>query len=180
MSKPMSTLKGVDVTVQIWDLVTTLLTKLNLFSEETVKKYAHFAVELYKYVNSHPQLQFALVESEETYKMARGAQESLEDANIMAKMINLKKLPVAARYARKGIVSSGEGISAFVNYFTGLLSHLGIKVDDCAVAVTEVILGVLIGVGMIGAGPEAWPAALFVLGFAVDAKDMKDKCLSDK
>jgi hypothetical protein len=167
----------VDVALEIYDAVSNAL-KMSGLSDETAKKYSYFAVELYNYIKDRPQLQTALQGIKSAYETAKGAQGYVDAAHLAANATTMNALGSAERFVARGNVSAGGAISAFVDYFAGLAKSMHIEMNECALAVTKVMLDVLTAVALLESVVGVWAAALQVLATGADSKDMIKACFS--
>jgi len=167
---------NVDVALKIYDAVKNSLTIAQV-PKETAEKYAQFAVEMYEYIESRPQLQFALEGAKSTYEMGKGAQGYVNAMGYAGRATEMNLVASAERFAGSGNVSAGGAISAFVDYFAGMAKSLGIEVNECSIAVTKVMLDVLTVVAMADTVVGIWAAALQLLSLKADIVGMKIACL---
>jgi hypothetical protein len=175
----MSVSANVDVALKIFDAVKNALTVANV-PRDVAEKYAHFAVEMYEYIESRPQLQFALEGAKSTFEMGKGAQGYVDAMGYAGRAADLNLASSAERFAGSGAVSAGGAISAFVDYFAGMAESLGIEMNKCSIAVTKVILDVLSMVAMAETVVGVWAAALQCLALNADLTDMKKACFLGK
>jgi hypothetical protein len=173
--QPMGISAKIDIGLKIFDAVKNLLTVANV-PKETAETYAYFAVEMYKYIESRPQLQFAITGAKATFDMAKGAQGYIDAMGYAERARELDLVSSAERFAGRGTVSAGAAISAFVDYFAGMAKSLGIEVNECAIAVTKVMLDVLTTLALAETVVGVWAAALQLLSTKADVLDMKRAC----
>ena len=166
----------VDVALEIYDAVSNALT-LSGLSDETAKKYAYFAQELYEYVKDRPQLQTALQGAKSIYGLNKGAKGYAAAARLAGNATTMKALSSAEKFAAKGNVSAGGAICAFVDYFAAVAKSLNIEMNECALGVTKVMLDVLATIALTETVVGVWAAAFEVLAVGADMKDMIRACL---
>jgi hypothetical protein len=139
-------------------------------------KYALLCMDVYRYINDHPEMKSAL-----------------QDANNVRKGVTT--ISTAVRYAKDGaaigITSAANGfrsygiggggkiISAFVNQFAAYAEKNGIELNQCALSITKVALD--IGTAGAGAVTSVTGAgivflAIGVLGTFNDSGDMAKAC----
>lgn len=165
----------VDVALKLYDAVSNTLLISGL-SEDTAKKYANFAWQLYNYIEDSPQLQTALQGAKSTFEGARGAKGYIVASRLKAGAATMNALGSAEKYAAQGNVSAGKAISAFVDYFVAIARSLHIEMNECAIAVTKVMLDVLAVIAMADAVLTLWAAALQVLSLKADSINMIKAC----
>jgi hypothetical protein len=83
---------------------------------------------------------------------------------------------MAEKFATRGTISAGGAISAFVEYFAGIAKTLGIELNECAIAVTKVILDILTTIALADTVVGIWAAALQALAVGADTKGMINAC----
>lgn len=72
---------------------------------------------------------------------------------------------------------AGGAISAFVEYFSGMAKGWGIEMNECAIAVTKVILDELTVVAMADTGVGiCWAVSLQLLTVTADSAAMPQAC----
>jgi len=169
----------VDIALEIYDAVSNALTVSGL-SQETAKKYAYFAVELYRYIKERPALQTALAGGKAVYGMGKGAKGYAAAAHLANNATGMKAVSSAERFAARGKVSAGGAISAFVDYFAAVAKSLKIEVNDCAIAITKVILDVLTTIALVDTVVGIWAAALQALATGADSKEMLKACFASE
>jgi hypothetical protein len=165
----------VDVALEIYDAVSNALTVAGL-NQETAKKYAYFAQEVYKYVRDRPQLQTALQGAKAVYGLGKGAKGYGAAARLAGNATAMNALSSAEKFAARGNVSAGGAISAFVDYFVVIAESQHIEMNECAVAVTKVMLDVLTTIALADTVVGIWAAALQALAVGADTKDMIRVC----
>jgi hypothetical protein len=168
----------IDVALEIYDGVSNALTMSGI-GDETAKKYAYFAEELYKYVRDRPALQTALEGAKSTYEMGQGAKEYAVAARLASNATAMNALGSAKKLAAKGNVSAGGAICAFVDYFAAIAKSLNIELNECALSITKVMLDVLATIALAESVVGIWAAALNALAIGADTKDMIQACLSN-
>jgi hypothetical protein len=156
---------------QVFNGVYLALTKGGL-SDQTATKYATFAVEIYDQVTKNPQLQMAL----STYRGAKEAKGAELAFGYAARASNLGLDASAARFAAKGAEGVGGVMSEFVDYCASFAKSLGIEMNECALAITKVILDVLTTVAMADTVVGVWAAAMQVLSTVSDARSVAQAC----
>lgn len=161
------------VEVKIYAGVHTGLIKVRI-SEITANKYASFAVAVYIYIKDDPKLQAALAIRE----MRNSANEASAAFVFAGRATGMGLEASAARFASKGTVGVGGVLGAFVDYCAGLAKLSGIELNECALAVTKVMLDVLTVVAMTETVVGVWAAAMQAISTAHDAKGMYDACFS--
>jgi hypothetical protein len=171
----MSVSANVDVALKIFDAVKNALIVAEV-PKDVAEKYAHFATEMYEYIDSRPQLQFALLGAKATFEMGKGAQGYVTAMGYAGRASDLNLVSSAERFAGNGKVSAGGAISAFVDYFAGLAESLGIEMNKCSISITKVILDVLTMVAMAETVVGVWAAALQCLALNADLVEMKKAC----
>ncbi|MFP5228938.1 MAG: hypothetical protein ACLGXA_15070 [Acidobacteriota bacterium] len=171
----MSVAGKVDIALEIYDAVNNTLT-LSGLSKDTAKKYGYFASELYTYIRERPQLQMVLQCSRSVYDMGRGASGYAAAARLSSSAAAMGAADFAERFAAKGNASAGGAIAAFVDYFAGIAKSLGIEMNECALAVTRVMLDVLSTIALADTGVGIWAAAMQALSVGADTKEMIRAC----
>jgi len=165
----------VDVALQIYDGVSNAL-KISGLSEETAKKYAYFAMEMYKYIKDRPQLQTALQGAKSIYGLGKGAKGYAAAARLAGNATAMNALSSAEKFAAKGNASAGGAICAFVDYFAIVAKSLNIEMDECALSITKVMLDVLATIVLAETVVGVWVAALQALAVGGDSKEMILAC----
>ncbi len=165
----------VDVALDIYDAVSNTL-KLSGLSENVAKKYGHFATELYIYIEKRPQLQMALQCSRSVYDMGHGASTYVAAGRLASNARVMGAATSAEQFAARGNFAAGGAIAAFVDYFAALAKSLGIEMNECAIAVTKVMLDVLSTIALADTLVGIWAAAMQVLSLEADTKDMIRAC----
>jgi hypothetical protein len=167
----------IDVALEIYDGVSNALTMSGI-TDETAKKYAYFAEELYAYVKGSPTLQTALKGSKSIYEMAKGAKGYVVAARLAGNATAMNTLGSAEKLAAKGNVSAGGAVCAFVDYFAAIAKSLNIELNECALSITKVMLDVLATIALAESVVGIWAAALNALAIGADTQDMIQACLS--
>jgi hypothetical protein len=147
-------------------------------SFEMSDKYAYYAVEIYRYVNAHPELKEALNGLKATKDMKDGAvkaQAAFAQADRARNVMNMEAS--ASRFTSLGSAGVGGALSAFVDYFASVAKSLGVEMNECCLAITKVILGALTIAALADTGVGAWAAAVQLLSTANDARSMAKVCL---
>jgi hypothetical protein len=165
--------KSSSIEVKIYAGVYTGLIKTGIGSA-TANKYASFAVAVYKYVKDDPKLQAALAVRE----MRNSANEASAAFTFAGRASGLGLDASAARFASKGATGVGGALGAFVDYCAGLAKLCGVVLNECALAVTKVMLDVLTVVAMTETVVGVWIAAMQTICTVKDAKGMYDACFS--
>jgi hypothetical protein len=165
----------IDVALEVYDAVSNALAVAGL-NQETAKKYAYFAVELYNYIKDRPQLQEALAGAKQVYDLNKNAKGWAVAARLENKAKMMNAMSAAEKFASKGAASAGRTISTFVDYFAGVAKSLGIEMNDCAIAVTKVILDILTTIALTDTIVGVWAAALQALAVGADTKEMINVC----
>jgi hypothetical protein len=160
-----------DVEVKIYAGVYTGLTKAGI-GDAMANQYANFAVDVYLYIKNDPKLQAALAVRE----MRNSANEASAALAFAGRATGMGMEASATRFAAKGSVGAGGALGAFVDYCAALAKMTGIEMNECAVAVTKVMLDVLTVVAMTETVVGVWAAAMQAISTAHDAKDMYDAC----
>jgi len=171
------TLEQVDQALEIYDAVSNTLTATGV-RRETARKYAYFAVELYDYVSQRPELQTALQGAKSIYKMDRGAKGWAAAARLESNATAMNAATAAERFAARGNVFAGGAISAFVDYFSVVAKGLGIQMNDCAMAITKVMLDVLTIIALADTMVGVWAAAVQLLSLNADLAEMQKACFA--
>jgi hypothetical protein len=170
-------MKKVDVALEIYDAVNNALTIAG-FSKETAAKYSYFSMELYRYIKERPALQTALQGTKSTYSMAGGAKGYAAAARLAQNATDMNALGVAGKFAARGSFFAGGAISAFVDYFVNLAKSLNIEVNECAIAITKVILDILTTIAFVESVVGVWAGALQALALGADSTDMYKACFA--
>jgi hypothetical protein len=166
--------KKIDTSLKIYDGISNLL-KVSI-PPELAKKYASFATEMYVYIHNRPVLQGALEGIKSGYEVGKGG----------ADYVLVKRLATnaasggfgsAAKLASKSRVAASGPIAAFVDVFSALAKVFNIKINECAIAVTKVMLDILATIALAETVVGIWAAALQCLATGADTKDMVEACL---
>jgi hypothetical protein len=165
----------VDVALEIYDAVNNALIIAHI-DKETAAKYSYFASELYQYIKNRPALQTALKGAKSTYSMATGAEGYAAAARLAGNARMMNSINMAEKFAAKGSVSAGGAISAFVDYFVSVAESLKIEINDCAIAVTKVILDILTTIALADTVVGLWAAALQALALGADTTETTKAC----
>jgi len=112
--------------------------------------------------------------------MGKGAQGYVDAMGYAGRATELNLASSAERFAGSGKASAGGAISAFVDYFVGMATSLGIEINKCSIEITKVILDVLTMVAMAETAVGVWAAALQCLALNADVTDMKKACSMGK
>jgi hypothetical protein len=168
----------IDIVLEIYDAVNNTLT-ISGISAETASKYSYFASELYTYIKNSPTLQTAFEGSKAIYEMNAGAKASVVAARLASNATAMNSLGAAGKLATLSKVSAGGAISAFVDYFAGVAKALKIEMNECAIAITKVMLDVLTTIALMESVLGIWAALLQALATGADTKEMIQACLVD-
>lgn len=142
------------------------------------RTYAHFAMDVYAYIEDDPQLQGALAGLKSVYKGRKEANEAVVAFRYVLGARDLNLSAGAARFAAKGTVAMAGVIPEFVNYCAALAKINGIEMNECAISVTTVMLDVLTVVAMADTVVGVWAAAMQALSTVNDSREMVNMCLS--
>ena len=165
----------VETALKVYEGVSNALTVAGM-NEETAKKYAYFAEELYRYIKDRPALQEALQGAKQVYDLNKGAKGWAAAARLESNARAMNAVGMAEKFATRGTISAGGAISAFVEYFAGIAKTLGVELNECAIAVTKVILDILTTIALADTVVGIWAAALQALAVGADTKGMINAC----
>ncbi len=165
----------VETALKIYEGVTNAL-KVAGLNEQTARNYGNFAQQLYQYIKDRPQLQEALQGAKQVYDLNKGAKGWAAAAKLESNARTMNAVGMAEKFATRGAISAGGAISTFVEYFAGIAKPLGIELNECAIAVTKVILDVLTTIALADTVVGIWAAALQALAVGADTKEMINAC----
>ena len=166
-----SALMGMDA--KIFDGVYTALLKAGT-KDDTAKKYAIFAVEVYKYVSENPEIERAIT----LFKIRKGGMETAELFALSERFAAAGMERAAVKYASKGVGGVGGVLSDLLDFFAEYCKANGIEINLCSLAITKVMLDVLSTVALSGTGIGVWAAVFQLFSTVKDVKGMVDACFS--
>ncbi len=143
--------------------------------EDTANRYSWFAVQIYTEVAGNTALQGALSVAASSAKEAYPGLKQWYRSTTMAASdtVQLGYLKAAGRGAARG---AGGEIAGFFDIVTGIAKANHIVMNDCALAITKVMLDVLAGIELAGTVVAAWAAAFYVLSLVQDSREMVNAC----
>lgn len=168
--------KFVGSALEIYDGVSNAL-KISGLDEKTVESYSEFAVRFYRYIKDRPELQEALKGAKQVYDLSDKSKAWAVAARLESNARAMGAVNVAEKMASRGTISAGGAISTFVEYFAGVAKSLGIEMNECALAITKVILDVLTELALIESVVGIWASALQALAIGADTTDVINACL---
>ena len=170
-----SSSEKIETALKVYEGVSNALTVAGM-NEATANKYAYFAQQLYQYIKDRPSLQEALQGAKQVYDLNKGAKGWAAAARLESNARTMSAAGMAEKFATRGTISAGGAISTFVEYFAGICGSLGIALNECAIAVTKVILDILTTIALADTVVGVWAVALQALAVGADTKGMINAC----
>lgn len=167
----------IDIALQIYDAVNNALIVAGI-PGKTAAKYSYFASELYNYIEDSPQLQTVLKGAKSTYDGVSGVKKVQLLTTLESKARTMSLVNSANHIAATRAFSAGGAISAFVDYFATFATHLGIEMNECALAITKVMLDVLTTYALVQSVVGVWAGALQLLSTAADGREAYQVCIA--
>ena len=167
----------IDTALKIYDAVNNALVATGI-PVKTAAKYSYFASELYNYIEGNPQLQTVLKGAKATYEGASGAKQVQLLTRLESSAGTMGFAKFAERFGTARNVAAGGVVTAFVDYFATIATQLGIEMNECALAITKVMLDVLTTYALVQSVVGVWAGALQLLSTAADGREAYKACIT--